>query len=262
VNTQVLYGYVRERDVARVRLVAHAESAEVVRRIFAERAAGSSYEAIAAGLNRDGIPSSRGGLWSQSGLAYVLRNPAYAGRSQGASGVRRSRREYEPIVDEATFSRVQAVGATSLTRAHRRVDDLDTLGQRIRMRRAEVGLTQTEVARRAGIASSFVSRLERGLRKPHPQILYAVAAALETSVLSLMGESTEHAVAGEASETRVAGPQRLRNALRSLERGFPWLRAAERDLVLSVVKLLAERAEAARQRSMPTGSDGFGRPAS
>jgi site-specific DNA recombinase len=42
----------------------HPEHAEVVRRIFREYAAGITPRDIAAGLNRDGIPGPKGGLWS------------------------------------------------------------------------------------------------------------------------------------------------------------------------------------------------------
>ncbi|WP_294212135.1 recombinase family protein [uncultured Sphingomonas sp.] len=63
------------------------EQAAVVRRIYAEYLAGNSPKAICHGLNRDGIPSPRGGEWRASTLSGnrergigVLRNPVYAGR--------------------------------------------------------------------------------------------------------------------------------------------------------------------------------------
>jgi transcriptional regulator with XRE-family HTH domain len=231
----------------------------VVRRIFAERATGASFEAIGAGLNRDGIPSPSAGLWAQSSIAEILRNPAYIGRPRGRLSPRRSRRDYESIIDEATFNRVQLLSATSAS-ARRKAEDLGALAQGMRMRRSALGLTQTEVARRAGVTPSTISRLESGLRHPEPQVLYAVAAALQVSVLDLMGEAS----AGEAADApdlgafaAPAGPvqRELRETLRTLDRGFPWLKPAERHLVLALLKLLAHRAETARGSVMASGPD-------
>jgi site-specific DNA recombinase len=61
--------------------------AEVVRRIFAEFLQGRSARAIAAGLNVDRIPSSRGGTWCMTAIygdtkrgIGILANPIYVGR--------------------------------------------------------------------------------------------------------------------------------------------------------------------------------------
>lgn len=62
------------------------EEAEVVRRIFREYAAGSSPLAICAGLNADGVPGPRGGIWSVTTIQGnarrgngVLHNELYRG---------------------------------------------------------------------------------------------------------------------------------------------------------------------------------------
>lgn len=78
------YGY-------RVTSTGHREvredQAAVVRRIFGEYLAGASARDIAAGLNRDGIPSGRGRQWSASAIhgdvrrgIGILANPIYVGR--------------------------------------------------------------------------------------------------------------------------------------------------------------------------------------
>ncbi|MGQ9367731.1 recombinase family protein [Azospirillum sp. A39] len=86
------YGYalVRELD-ARGELIrgkrrVDPDQAKAIRRIFEEYAAGLSPRAIAAGLNRDGIPSPSGGHWNAStinGSASrkngILYNEAYIG---------------------------------------------------------------------------------------------------------------------------------------------------------------------------------------
>jgi len=65
----------------------YPEEAEIVRRICREFAAGRSPNDIAVGLNRDGIPSPRGGEWGPSTvrgdpkkLVGILHNPLYRGR--------------------------------------------------------------------------------------------------------------------------------------------------------------------------------------
>ncbi|MCJ2127369.1 recombinase family protein [Methylobacterium sp. E-045] len=70
------YGYTHDQDR---QLVIVPEEAEVVRRIFAERAAGRKLADIADGLNTDAIPSPKGGAWRAGGVHYLLDNPKYAG---------------------------------------------------------------------------------------------------------------------------------------------------------------------------------------
>lgn len=63
------------------------EQAEVVRRIFADYAAGLSPRAIAHALNRERVPAPRGGTWAVSAInpdvrrgIGILANPLYIGR--------------------------------------------------------------------------------------------------------------------------------------------------------------------------------------
>ena len=65
----------------------HPEEAAIVRRIFTEYVEGQSPRAIAANLNRDGIPSPRGGHWNASTINGsrqrkngILNNELYLGR--------------------------------------------------------------------------------------------------------------------------------------------------------------------------------------
>lgn len=70
------YGYQRDKDGGLV--VVEAEAA-IVRRIFAEREAGRTLQAIADGLNADGLTSKRGGPWNVSSVHYIADNPKYRG---------------------------------------------------------------------------------------------------------------------------------------------------------------------------------------
>jgi DNA invertase Pin-like site-specific DNA recombinase len=78
------YGYrVTETGLRAIR----EDQATVVRRIFADYLAGQSARAIAAELNREGVPSPRGATWAVSAIygdakrgIGILANPIYAGR--------------------------------------------------------------------------------------------------------------------------------------------------------------------------------------
>jgi transcriptional regulator with XRE-family HTH domain len=61
----------------------------------------------------------------------------------------------------------------------------DQLGRRIRVLRAERGLTLTGLAARVGITRSFLSSVERGVAYPSLMVLRSIAAALEVPVFLL-----------------------------------------------------------------------------
>ncbi len=58
-------------------------------------------------------------------------------------------------------------------------------GQRVRQLRLDRGVTQEEVAHRAGIHVTYLSGIERGVRNPSLTSIYALAAALEVPVSQL-----------------------------------------------------------------------------
>lgn len=63
------------------------------------------------------------------------------------------------------------------------------IGERIRDRRKEMGMTQEDAARRAGALLNTFARLERGeVRDPHISTLRGLAEALDTSVAWIIGE--------------------------------------------------------------------------
>ena len=69
-----------------------------------------------------------------------------------------------------------------------------TLGQRVRKRREELGLSQTELSDKLGFKSrSSLNKIEMDVQAPRQQMIKALADALDTTVLYILGidEETE-----------------------------------------------------------------------
>ena len=65
-------------------------------------------------------------------------------------------------------------------------------GDRIRSLRHRLGLTQTQLAARAGVNQGYLSSIERGERSPRPGTLRAIASALEVPEAVLIGAGEGH----------------------------------------------------------------------
>ncbi|WP_082792654.1 helix-turn-helix domain-containing protein [Collimonas pratensis] len=72
-------------------------------------------------------------------------------------------------------------------------------GEILRCHRAEQGISQEELAFRAGIDRTFVSRLERGLKQPTLTTLIGLAGALGFSAADLVRETEERYLHGSSS---------------------------------------------------------------
>jgi len=74
------------------------------------------------------------------------------------------------------------------------------IGARIRLRRREVGLTQTDLANALGLTFQQIQKYERGINRVAASRLSLLAAALDCPVAYLLGESGDGtpAVAHEA----------------------------------------------------------------
>ncbi len=62
------------------------------------------------------------------------------------------------------------------------------LGDRIRARRKELGLSQGALAERAGLTASFISQVERDVTSPSIDSLYKISTALEVPVFHFLLE--------------------------------------------------------------------------
>jgi DNA invertase Pin-like site-specific DNA recombinase len=112
-------------DPLRGTLQVVAEEAAVVRRIFRWAADGVGQRAIAARLNAEGVPSSRGGRWCKTAVVRVLGNPVYLGTIINGAWRRDGDRgafhfdpshpdaivvegAHEPLIDAATWESASA----------------------------------------------------------------------------------------------------------------------------------------------------------
>lgn len=69
------YGYIWNGE----EMVIVPEQAIIVKRIFAELLSGKGTRAIAIGLNREQVPSKKGGNWSAGTINSIVKNEKYAG---------------------------------------------------------------------------------------------------------------------------------------------------------------------------------------
>ncbi len=59
--------------------------------------------------------------------------------------------------------------------------------QTIRERREELGMTQTELAKKVGLAPSMINKLEKGVVSPSVVTLMSLAQVLDTTMDKLAG---------------------------------------------------------------------------
>ena len=81
------------------------------------------------------------------------------------------------------------------------------LGDRIRARRKELRLSQSELAGRAGVTASFVSQVERGVTSPSIESLYKISQALGVPVFHFLLEpETRCPVVRQHERVRITWP--------------------------------------------------------
>ncbi|GAA0337292.1 hypothetical protein GCM10008967_29470 [Bacillus carboniphilus] len=62
------------------------------------------------------------------------------------------------------------------------------LGNRLRMRRKELGFTLEDVAKRTLLSDKYIGQIERGTRLPNLDTLYLITLSLETSLSCILDE--------------------------------------------------------------------------
>src|SRR3546814_1876837 len=66
-----------------------------------------------------------------------------------------------------------------------------TLGSNCKKRRAELGMSQAELAERSGVAASHLSHMEQGNANPTLDVLQQLAEELQTTVLRSEEQTSE-----------------------------------------------------------------------
>jgi len=77
--------------------------------------------------------------------------------------------------------------------------DMDSVGQRIKHKRKELGLTQTDIYNRYGIGSGALSQIENGTRTPSVTIFYKLSQALECNMEWLLTGFSTNSEIGDFS---------------------------------------------------------------
>ncbi len=72
--------------------------------------------------------------------------------------------------------------------------DYSQLGVRVRQQRELNGLTQSQLAARVGVSSSFIGHIERGEKKASVETVVALCNAMEISPSVLLQDSLSDAV--------------------------------------------------------------------
>lgn len=119
-----------------------------------------------------------------------------------------------------------------------------TVGKRIKEIRKKKKLTLRELSKKADISISFISDIENGRSNPSLERLKSIAAALDTPVSVLLGES----VSDEVSEKNDTESSSINSPVGFMGRGDIDIKELERIINRAVKKALAER-ERERQRN-------------
>lgn len=77
---------------------------------------------------------------------------------------------------------------------------MQIIGERVRNIRKSNGLTQTDVAKRMGVATPVVSELERGLLNPTMNTYFILCAALEVEPYELLADLPQRRTKRDSNE--------------------------------------------------------------
>ena len=102
------------------------------------------------------------------------------------------------------------------------------IGRRIKERREQLGMTQAEFAEQLGVATNYISTIERGASFPRCEKLIAILNGLETSADAIFCDVLDYSAAYQASTLS----ERLRD-----------IPAREQKRILEVVDLMIRQAE-------------------
>lgn len=113
-----------------------------------------------------------------------------------------------------------------------------SIGARLRARRRELGLSQSDLARKLGVSFQQVQKYESGANRISASTLIAAARALETSPAWLLGDE----VPPSAEEAELMRALTRPDALDMLQAFNAIVDPRTRGALLALVREIAERA--------------------
>lgn len=102
------------------------------------------------------------------------------------------------------------------------------IGKRIKQCREQLGLTQDQFAEKLGVATNYISTIERGASFPRCEKLIAIINGLETSADAIFCDVLEHATEYKAS---------------ALSQQLETLPPQEQKRILEMVELMIQQAK-------------------
>ncbi len=132
-----------------------------------------------------------------------------------------------------SFSSDRGAQRNSLQPRGKTVREL-TIGRKLRELREERNLTQQEMAGKAGVPRTYISRIENARLLPGPVMLYRIADALSVEILDLLPSGNNGAGQGEMGDEPFWAP---------FVGYFAQLRPDDMAYVLAHAKSLAEGSE-------------------
>jgi len=109
------------------------------------------------------------------------------------------------------------------------METLKILGEVIRRRRKEMGLTQEELGNRAGVDPKYIGEIERGNANITIKTLFSISQALDTTPVELLSFST----------TGIKNYEEFKIATRIMETTIQ-LSEKEKALLLKILKALIQ----------------------
>ena len=115
---------------------------------------------------------------------------------------------------------------------------MDSIGNRIRERRKELRLTQTDMHRECGITSGALSQIENGSRVPSAIAFFSISQALNCSMEYLMT-----GVSSEMKNTEIFGNEK------KLLDGFRELSEEDQEELIEILEVKLRKSQKARGTS-------------
>lgn len=125
----------------------------------------------------------------------------------------------------------------------------ETFGDWLRARRTELGLSQTELERRAKVSKQYISNLERNVRQPISGELIKPSVEVVDRLARALGVPIAEArlKAGYAPPETEEGPKDLLERMRVLFHGWEELSEQDKAQMMAAIEVIAESVQRRRQ---------------